>query len=67
MKGHLGCVQEAAGEDIRLVRVMPNTPCLVGETASAMCLGGTASEEGRRGGPYALQLCRPHRTGGRPP
>lgn len=24
---------------------MPNTPCLVGETASAMCLGGRASEE----------------------
>ncbi len=23
---------------------MPNTPCLVGETASAMCLGGKASE-----------------------
>ena len=45
MSGRLGCVQEAAGEDIRLVRVMPNTPCLVGETASAMCLGGKASEE----------------------
>ena len=45
VNGHLGCVQEAAGEDIRLVRVMPNTPCLVGETASAMCLGGKASEE----------------------
>ena len=27
------------------MRVMPNTPCLVGETASAMCLGGTANEE----------------------
>lgn len=24
---------------------MPNTPCLVGEVASAMCLGGRASEE----------------------
>ena len=45
VNGHLGRVQEAAGEDIRLVRVMPNTPCLVGETASAMCLGGKASEE----------------------
>ena len=45
INGHLRCVQEAAGEDIRLVRVMPNTPCLVGETASAMCLGGKASEE----------------------
>ncbi|KAF5827064.1 pyrroline-5-carboxylate reductase [Dunaliella salina] len=29
----------------RMVRVMPNTPCLVGETASAMCLGGTAGPE----------------------
>ena len=27
------------------MRVMPNTPCLVGETASAMCLGGKASDE----------------------
>lgn len=38
-------MQEAAGDDTKLVRVMPNTPCLVGETASAMCLGGTASDE----------------------
>lgn len=30
---------------MRIVRVMPNTPCLVGETASAMCLGGKASDE----------------------
>lgn len=28
------------GKDTRVVRVMPNTPCLVGETASAMCIGG---------------------------
>jgi hypothetical protein len=31
---------EAAGPKARVVRVMPNTPCLVGETAAAMCLGG---------------------------
>lgn len=24
---------------------MPNTPCLVGASASAMCLGGAATEE----------------------
>ena len=37
--------QEAAGEEAHLVRVMPNTPCLVGASASAMCLGGAATEE----------------------
>jgi pyrroline-5-carboxylate reductase len=31
---------EATGPDAHIVRVMPNTPCLVGETAAAMCLGG---------------------------
>jgi len=32
------------GSSQRLVRVMPNTPCLVGASASAFCLGGGASE-----------------------
>ncbi|KAK9800303.1 hypothetical protein WJX73_009483 [Symbiochloris irregularis] len=41
----LGQMQEAAGKEVRLIRVMPNTPCLVGETASAMCLGSNVSEE----------------------
>lgn len=34
---------ESAGPDAHIVRVMPNTPCLVGETAAAMCLGGRAN------------------------
>ena len=33
------------GNEVKLIRVMPNTPCLVGETASAMCLGGSATED----------------------
>lgn len=41
----LSVLQEAAGDNARIVRVMPNTPCLVGETASAMCLGGQADDE----------------------
>ncbi|KAG2454963.1 hypothetical protein HYH02_000789 [Chlamydomonas schloesseri] len=36
---------EAAGPDAHVVRVMPNTPCLVGETAAAMCLGGKANAD----------------------
>jgi pyrroline-5-carboxylate reductase len=33
------------GREARLVRVMPNTPCLVGASASAYCLGGAATRE----------------------
>ena len=40
----LAALAAAAGPAARLVRVMPNTPCLVGETAAAMCLGGAADE-----------------------
>lgn len=38
-------LQDAAGSDARVIRVMPNTPCLVGETAAAMCLGGRADDD----------------------
>jgi pyrroline-5-carboxylate reductase len=41
MAAVLGC-------DRRLVRVMPNTPCLVGSSASAYCLGGAANAEDGR-------------------
>lgn len=35
----------AFGEDCRIVRVMPNTPCLVGAGASAFALGGRATQD----------------------
>lgn len=41
----LSQLKAAAGDDAHLIRVMPNTPCLVGASASAMCLGGAATEE----------------------
>lgn len=36
--------QDAAGSKAKIIRVMPNTPCLVGETAAAMCLGQHAGK-----------------------
>ena len=39
----LSALQEAAGPGVRLVRVMPNTPALVGKGASAYALGATAT------------------------
>ena len=39
----LSILAQGFGDKIRLVRVMPNTPCLVGKGACAYCLGGTAT------------------------
>ena len=36
-------LQEGLGADRRLIRVMPNTPCLVGASASAFALGDAAT------------------------
>jgi len=39
----LAHLQEAAGPGVRIVRVMPNTPALVGKGAAAYALGATAT------------------------
>ena len=39
----LPVLAQALGERVRLVRVMPNTPCLVGKGACGYCLGGSAT------------------------
>jgi pyrroline-5-carboxylate reductase len=39
----LAVMTEGLGPEARLVRVMPNTPCLVGKGASAFCLGDRAT------------------------
>ena len=38
-------LEEAAGRDVRLVRAMPNTPCLVGAGMTVICTGTHADEE----------------------
>ena len=44
----LAALAQGLGADKRLVRVMPNTPCLVGRGASGYCLGGKATAEDGR-------------------
>ncbi len=39
----LSVLVQGFGERVRMVRVMPNTPCLVGKGACAYCLGGNAT------------------------
>jgi len=41
----LGLLAERLGPGVRLVRVMPNTPCLVGHGACGYCLGPNATPE----------------------
>ena len=44
----LGTISRALGANRRLVRVMPNTPALVGAGASAFAVGGTATPDDAR-------------------
>lgn len=41
----LATLAEGLGDQVRLVRVMPNTPCLVGQAACGYCLGPKATDE----------------------
>ncbi|KKK68889.1 hypothetical protein LCGC14_2939520, partial [marine sediment metagenome] len=41
----LAALSDWLGEDVRLVRVMPNTPCLVGRGACGFCLGEKATTD----------------------
>lgn len=41
----IATLEAAAGSNTRIIRVMPNTPCLVGETAAAMCLNAKADDK----------------------
>jgi pyrroline-5-carboxylate reductase len=41
----LGALADGLGDSVRLVRVMPNTPCLVGLGACGFCLGEHATDD----------------------
>ncbi len=41
-------LERCLGSGLRLIRVMPNTPCLVGESASGFALGNSATEDDGR-------------------
>lgn len=41
----IGTLMAGLGDDRRIVRVMPNTPCLVGAGAAGFALGGEATDE----------------------
>jgi pyrroline-5-carboxylate reductase len=43
----LSTLSEGLGPDVRLVRVMPNTPCLVGRGASGFCTGPNSTDDDR--------------------
>lgn len=51
----LSVLADGLGAGVRLVRVMPNTPCLVGRGACGYCLGTAARPED---GPLVEQLLR---------
>jgi len=38
-------IEDAAGEGVRVVRAMPNTPALIGAGAAAVCAGSAAGDE----------------------
>ncbi len=42
---NVGALEAAAGEGIRVIRAMPNTPALVGKGAAAFCLGTRATAD----------------------
>ena len=44
----LATLAKGLGNRVRLVRVMPNTPCLVGQGACGYCLGDTATPDDGR-------------------